>query len=374
MSNKHVHIVSFDVPWPDNYGGVIDVFHKVRHLHNAGWKISLHCYEYGRGISKKLNEFTSEVFYYKRNTGKTKLLSSKPYIVVSRDQEALLMRLQADRSPILFEGIHTTLRLPELAQADRKTIVRAHNIEHEYYALLSRAEKNPFRRQYLKAESVKLKRYESVLKEAGSIAAITENDHRYFSEKYHHSFHLPPFHSFDSVTTKTGYGDYYLYHANLSIAENHQAAMWLVTEVLPLLKRPLYIAGQKPRQELIVASRKAPLFKLIESPSSEEMTQLIQDAQVHLLPTFQPTGMKLKLLNALFCGRHVVVNSAMIQGTGLNTICATADEAAAFAQLAEEHFQLEMDTAMIRQREEFLQEYYSNKKGADLLTMMLQTS
>ena len=47
-TEKHLHIVSFDVPWPANYGGVIDVFYKVKALSAKGIRIHLHAFEYGR--------------------------------------------------------------------------------------------------------------------------------------------------------------------------------------------------------------------------------------------------------------------------------------------------------------------------------------
>ena len=47
------------------------------------------------------------------------------------------------------------------------------------------------------------------------------------------------------------------------------------------------------------------------------MKKLIGEAQVHLLYTAQPTGLKLKLLNVLFAGRFVICNEHMVAGTGL---------------------------------------------------------
>ena len=32
--DKHLHVISFDIPWPVNYGGVIDVFYKRSHYHS----------------------------------------------------------------------------------------------------------------------------------------------------------------------------------------------------------------------------------------------------------------------------------------------------------------------------------------------------
>ena len=53
--NKHLHIVSFDVPYPPDYGGAIDVYYKLKALHEEGIKIYLHCFEYGRGESAASN-------------------------------------------------------------------------------------------------------------------------------------------------------------------------------------------------------------------------------------------------------------------------------------------------------------------------------
>ena len=67
------HIVSFDVPYPPDYGGVIDVFYKIKALSELGVKVHLHCFEYGRGQQNELNKICSSVTYYKRNLNKIKL-------------------------------------------------------------------------------------------------------------------------------------------------------------------------------------------------------------------------------------------------------------------------------------------------------------
>ena len=53
---------------------------------------------------------------------------------------------------------------------------------------------------------------------------------------------------------------------------------------------------------------------------------LISRAQIHVMLTFQTTGLKLKLLNALFNGRHCLVNESMLAGTSLAELCYVARE------------------------------------------------
>src|SRR5687768_14831458 len=111
MSNMKLHIISLDVPFPPDYGGMVDVFYKVKNLHEAGVKIYLHCFEYGRGEPKQLEDYCEEVFYYKRKTGIKGISLRLPYMMYSRRDEALLNNLKRIDAPILFEGVHTAYYL-----------------------------------------------------------------------------------------------------------------------------------------------------------------------------------------------------------------------------------------------------------------------
>ena len=88
-SEKHIHIVSFDVPYPPNYGGVIDVFYKIKSLHKLGVKIHLHCFEYGRKTDDTLNNYCETVHYYERNMSITAFSFAVPFMVNSRKSDAL---------------------------------------------------------------------------------------------------------------------------------------------------------------------------------------------------------------------------------------------------------------------------------------------
>ncbi|HAH56859.1 MAG TPA: mannosyltransferase, partial [Bacteroidales bacterium] len=94
MPERHLHIVAFDIPYPPNYGGVIDVFYKLKALCQQGIKIHLHCFEYpGRERAPELEDYCMEVLYYPRLTGLKSALSPIPYIVKSRRSPALISRL-----------------------------------------------------------------------------------------------------------------------------------------------------------------------------------------------------------------------------------------------------------------------------------------
>ena len=67
--SKTLHIICHDVPWPADYGGVVDLFYKIKALHEEGIKIKLHCFDYGRGKQNELNKYCEEVNYYERARG-----------------------------------------------------------------------------------------------------------------------------------------------------------------------------------------------------------------------------------------------------------------------------------------------------------------
>ena len=68
LIDKTLNIVCFDVPFPPNYGGVIDVFYKLKALNKQGLQIILHTFEYGRGEQKELEKYCKNICYYKRKT------------------------------------------------------------------------------------------------------------------------------------------------------------------------------------------------------------------------------------------------------------------------------------------------------------------
>lgn len=367
FSDKHIHLVSFDVPWPADYGGVIDVFGKLKALHDLGVNVHLHCFQYGRKESEVVKNLSHSVHYYQRNESRTLLFNRLPYIVVSRANEELLTNLAADDHPVLFEGLHTTYFLSDPALAHKRRIVRAHNVEHEYYKQLARHERNFARRYFFSAESSKLLKYEKVLAGASAVAAISENENHHFNSHFQNSFLLPAFHLHDTVNSLTGRGDFALYHANLSVNDNVEAAEFLMNEVFNELNIPLVIAGQNPTDDVKQLFTKPSIHKLIADPTTEQMEEIVSNAHVQVLPAFSISGIRLKLLHSLFNGRFCLVNPMMTANTGLESLCIHAETAEDFKKRISEIFRIELKQAEIDRRQKVLNERYSNLKNAELL-------
>lgn len=372
MAGTHIHIVSLDVPWPPDYGGVIDVFHKVKALHGIGVHVHLHCFEYGRGKQKELDRYCTSVQYYKRQMGKLQLLSSLPYVVVSRRSDELVDRLLKDDHPILFEGLHSCYHLGDPRLHGRKRLVRAHNVEHDYYSALAKVESSPFKRSYFNSEAAKLKRYEPVLSEADAVLAISPKDAAYFNQHFRNVVHVPAFHACEKVDVPDGLGDFALYHGALGVADNNKAALWLLREVFNGLNVKLVIAGSDASSELKAEVAKHPNAELLEGISTERIHELVRTAQVHVLPTFQATGIKLKLLLCLFMGRHVVCNSPMVEGTGLEDLCHIHDDPASMRLSIQGCMARPANGSTLEKRAVILEERFSNERNAQRIVDLLQ--
>ena len=372
LIERHLHIISFDVPDPPDYGGVIDVFYKVKALSELGVKVHLHCFHYGRAKSKELERMCHRVYYYPRKLGKLQLFSSLPYVVVSRRSEALMSRLLKDDHPILFEGLHCCHHLGDPRLSGRRRLVRAHNVEHDYYAALAKAASSTFRRTYFINEARKLQRFESVLSEAHRILAISPKDQRYFDAHFHNVVHIPAFHACGKVVLPEGAGDFAFYHGALGVPENDQAALFLVRKVFKGLGVRLVIAGSDASAELKREVARSGNVELRENIGTDEIHRLVREAQVNVLPTFQATGIKLKLLLCLFTGRHVVCNTPMVEGTGLEGLCHVHDDPGGMRLSIQACMAEPANGASLEARVRVLEERFSNKRNAEAIVSLLE--
>lgn len=322
-----IHIVAFNVPLPASYGGVIDVFYRLKALSESGVRIHLHCFDYGRGPAAELERWCEEVHYYRRDMSPLRLLDRRPFIVASRHSNELTQRLLQDNHPILVEGLHCCRLLEDATLLrDRLVMVRAHNIEADYYAHLASTERRWGRRLYLRQEARKLLRYEPILRRASAVFAISPADRQALMAMGCPNVLLSTgMHPFDEVTSQLGHGDYVLYHGNLAVAENHHAVEYLLDNVFEGSSHRLVVAGWQPPDWLRRRIGAMSNVTLVASPDDITMQRLVAEAQVNLLVTQQATGLKLKLLNALYAGRFCLVNSDMVAGTGLDGLCTVAD-------------------------------------------------
>ncbi|MCC6281675.1 MAG: glycosyltransferase [Saprospiraceae bacterium] len=371
-----LHIVSFDIPYPANYGGVIVIFNQIKALHKQGVKVILHCFQYGDRIPQtELEHYCHEVHYYKRSRSVFYQISLLPFIMRTRENSNLLKRLRKDNHPILFEGMHTAAYVWHKKLRGRQKIVRMHNVEWQYYENLSRLTPptEPLEKTYYFVESIKLQRIEpKVVLHTDEILTLSMNDTNYYKEFKANTHYIPAFHPNVTVESQLGRGEYVLFHGKLSVPDNDQAATWLIEEVFSKIDVPFIIAGMEPTGHLRDLVQQYEHIQLIENPDERRMNELITSAHINLLVSFQAAGIKLKLINALFRGRFCVVNNLMVSGTGLAKLCYVRNSAAAIRQTIEALINAPFERSRVEERRTLLETEFSNELNAKKLMEIIK--
>lgn len=373
MTNKHLHIITHDLPWPADHGGLFDLFYKIKALHLAGIQIHLHCFYLHQPPQEELKNYAVSVNYYHRKKHFSRFSFRVPFIVNSRVNADLINNLEKDNHPILMEGIHTTFYLHSGKLDGRMLMVRLHNTEFEYYKQLARQETGFFKRMYYRHESRLLKKYEQKIAGKALFLAVSNKDLSIYQEVFHAKrvMYLPVFIPYLNIEAKAGKGCYCLYHGNLSVNENEQAVIWLLKNVFENLDIPFVIAGKDPSSKLERLAHSKSKTCLVANPDEKEMRDLIEKAHIHLLPSFNNTGIKLKLLNALFNGRHCIVNKAAVDGFSFEKYCHIAEDGPAFQNLITTLYQQEYIQSENEQRQELLREEFNNERNAQKIIDLL---
>ncbi len=369
--NNSLNIITLNIPYPPDYGGIIDSYYRIKGLAELGIRIQLHTFKYNRHESKELEKYCEKIFYYDRDISIGKQVSTVPFIVKSRASKELFHNLLQNDYPILFDGLHVSYFLDHPSLKERIKIVRAHNIEHEYYMNLAKSESNLLKKAYFALESFRLKRFEQKLSCAHAIASVSTIDHAYFMQQYGNSVYIPSSHKYNEVVSEEGMGQFILYHGDLSVNENERIVQSIIQHIAPYVDFPFFIAGKNPSDKLVAMAERSSNVHLIANPSEEKMEELIQKAHVHLLPALKPCGLKLKLLYALYAGRFCLVNEEMTGGTNLKDICEIANSNEMFVEKLKDLVNKPFTQTMINERKNLLDLYYAPSRNALLFKELL---
>ncbi len=319
-----LHIISFDVPYPPKYGGVIDVYFKIKELNAVGIAVYLHVFSSERKHEEKLRELCEDVFFYERGSALLSFVTILPYRVKSRVSSALVSNVQKVKAPVLFEGLHSAYYLSKKIFA--KNYLRAHNVEHHYFFGLAKSEKNVLRKVFFYVEALKLKAFEKNLHHADGIFSIAPLEQEYFAKNFGKKAHyIPVFHDSSFASVKTVQEKFVLWHGDLRVSDNIKTVGFLI-EVYKSSSYRFKIASSILPKRI---EREIEQYDNIDFVFLDDHDEILQDlfskAQINVLYTYQNTGIKLKLLNALYKGKFVIGNHNLLMHTGLEDLCELAN-------------------------------------------------
>ena len=112
--------------------------------------------------------------------------------------------------------------------------------------------------------------------------------------------------------------------SNGSISDNIRSAFFIINIFKDLIE-PLIIASSTKNKKLICEIHKHDNISFEFISEQCQLNDIIQGAHRNTLYSFQKSGTKLKVFNALYLGRHCILNKNMIDDPDVIGICDVAE-------------------------------------------------
>lgn len=326
MSEKKLHIICFDNPYPASYGGVIDVFYKIKALHQLGVKINLHCFvDQIPKDTSVLKSLTENCYFYKRNKSVRNFFSKKPFSVASRKHNMLVKNLNKDGADILFEGLQSTAVLRARCFKDRNLYLRLHNLENNYYKGLLHSETNLLKKLLFYIEARKYNYYLKNLAEFCCVFTLSAFETSAVNNLYNNAEYIPVFHGNLNLSEISEFGEYAFYNGDLRISDNKKAVDFLIDVFQTVENYPLIVASSLENSSLQKRCEELKNVKYVVIKDNDHLSKLSQNAHINVMLSFQESGTKLKAVNALFQSRHCIINANMLDDVQLRSLCTVVE-------------------------------------------------
>ena len=318
--HRSINIISGQIPCHNTPGDAQQTYWLIGGLCAAGIDVHLHTFkEEGANTEvtidpttdQKLLEVCASITSYPVNKGHRNFSFSVPYAVAKYQNEQLENDLAKNNYPILIEGLGPCSLAFSKILANKKIWVRLLTFAPGYFGYLQERSKAPLKKLYYQREAVLAKKLLKKISQrvwwiVPSLADITELENVFLGGNI---LTLDLFNNNNTITSKTGLGNYCLFQGNLADAATHKTAVWLLTHVFHNLTVPFVITGNNPAPALIELAHKQPHTCIVANPSAPERSDMIEKAQIILQPSFIKSGPDEALIEGIKMGRHCLTNS-----------------------------------------------------------------
>ena len=134
----------------------------------------------------------------------------------------------------------------------------------------------------------------------------------------------------------------------------------------------MVIASSHKNKQILRAISKYKNIKFKQLVNENNLVELFGKAHINALPTFQNTGIKLKLLNALYQGRFIITNGCMIDQTGLESLCERASSKTGFLNKTEELYRRNYDETIKEERRRVLKDFDPEKSAKKIIHVIFK--
>ncbi len=210
-----------------------------------------------------------------------------------------------------------------------RIVLHEHNAEYVMWERLAEFENNPVKKALIKFESQRIKKAERRYAQSADLVWAAPNDIDELAkigvpaDKCEITYHLGEDEMLawpDLVYSKTELA--LLFVGTLTWEANVDGLVWFLTEVWPKLKQqePLlhfYIVGKNPDERIIALAKNDEHIEL--TGFVEDLAPYYNKSRVFVIPLRFGSGIKVKLLNALYRGMPTVTTAIGTEGLAAKT-------------------------------------------------------
>lgn len=346
-NNKTVLVVSPDIPFPDNYGGALDIWKRIVYLKEVGFSIHLISLYRDESRLKEFHEsekinivdvhvpikyrpnFSLKMFFYPtamtiRSIGIKDLHRLEPQLLPHYDYALI----ENSKTMLAFSDVKKYLKIDF-----DKVYVRMQNCEWEYYEYMAEAEPNFLRKLFFISESRKFEKYEKSLSNDSlidSLLFISDRDMKFYGSSAKRNVVLPVF--LNPAKKEVNFStrkNLLLFIGNLELSDNVAAVEKLYAYLKDwLIENPtakLVIAGKNKSGINPFSAFDAKNVEVVFNIPHDQKNQLIDDAKVFCSFSMNPAGVKLKTLEGAAAGLPILANNNACDGSGLENVVMNID-------------------------------------------------
>jgi glycosyltransferase involved in cell wall biosynthesis len=337
------------LPYPPVSGGVIKSWNLVNHFSEQELKLVCPLKDGEEEWAPKLKEKLPRVDLYTERFDKKRtplnLLKSyfrAPSLNIYRNYNAALQRKAAqwfDWCDVVFID-HLEMAHYAYRKTDKPIVFHEHNAEFAMWERLAEVETNPLKRFFIQLEAARIRKAEKMYADDATLVLASPNDidqlesigvdRRKMETTYHlgEDFLLEKDDlQFDETTESL------LYVGTLTWEANIDGLLWFIEKIYPrvLEKHPkikFNIIGKNPDPRIVQATAKMESIKLLGFV--DDLEPYFKSSRVFVIPLRFGSGIKVKLLNAMYRGIPTVTTPFGIEGldavSGRDVYCSSDEE------------------------------------------------
>jgi len=256
------------------------------------------------------------------------LLRNLPLAVAHNFNPHIQREVNVRRARKEFRAIHMnhldTVQYFPLEGMAEKTVLDSHNLLHLFYAKAASIERSLWRRNLLRLEAWRMRRYEfRVFAALDNVVVCSELEKSHLGEifgtdKVHVvpngvdcAYFHPPQRGYERNPATV------VFTGAMGYSPNSDAAVYFIREVMPILRKKTHgvcfvAVGRDPPAELVALGRQ--WTDVIVTGKVPDVREYVWDARIFVVPIRKGAGTRLKVLEAFAMGIPTVSTSVGAEG------------------------------------------------------------